>query len=269
MARNRGSDPAHWWGNFIVSPRSVTRWRIGPLTLAAQRLPGEWRLGHELADDPLMDLSECTSGLGVDSLETMSAIQRVALAGESEELCLTPRPADRPIVSRPDAPLQVSAGQEVTLYVGTPLWVEVASREPGRILERVPTQRLSDTWFGPPTAAGDLCYASRSFCRLVLGEVPKRPHRAVTAVSIRNSSSAPLPILRFKLPMEQLGLFVAEDGRVWTHDILFESGEGGEFATLEIGDRAPRNAVGAQALSAPSVRPSGHRVVRAFSSLFS
>jgi hypothetical protein len=269
MPQTRSDSLAQWWGNFVIARSSVTRWQIGPLTLSAQRLAGEWRLGYESADDPLSDTSKRAPNLNAATLDQMAAVERFAVSGESEEVRLEPRPANRPIVSRPDRPFHVLPGEEVTLYVGSPLWVAVSSVSPQKALIEIPTHRPSDTWFGPPTADGELCYASRTFCRLVLDEVPRRPHRAVTAVLIRNPSKEPLPILRLKLPMEQLGLFAAGDGRVWTHDVIFERGEGTEFAQLQIGERAPSAAKDAKSLLPPRVRSVGNPVVRAFSSLFS
>ncbi len=262
-------DRAQWWGSYSVAEKSVTQWQIGPLTVGAQRLRGEWRIGHQSVDDPLANTWRCTSGLDTASLEQMTNIERFAISGESNEIRLEPRAADRPLVSRPDLPFHVLPGEEVTLYVGSPLWVAAYSAADSKALLEIPSHRPSDTWFGPTTGEGELCYASRSFCRLVLDEVPRRAHRAVTAVIIRNPIQEALPIVRLKLPMEQLGLFVSGDGRVWTHDVILERGEGTEFAQLEIGEGAPRDAPGAEQLVDPRVRPEKNRAVRAFSSLFS
>jgi hypothetical protein len=257
---------SEWWGSFSVAERSVTRWQIGSLTLGAQRLAGEWRIGYQSTDDALADTVKCSSGLDATGLEQMTNIERFAISEESDEIRLEPRTADRPIVFRPDLPFHVLPGEQATLYVGSPLWVAVSSAPSSKALLEIPSHRPSDTWFGPPTEEGELCYASRTFCRLALSEVTRRAHRAATVVVIRNPSNETLPILRLKLPMERLGLFVSGDGRLWTHDVILERGEGTEFAQLEIGKGAPRSALDAKILVHPRVSPGGNRMVR---SLFS
>ncbi len=261
-----GSD---WWGSFSVAERSVTQWQIGPLTLSVQRLAGEWRIGYQSSDNPLTDTLKYASALSSEGLEQLANIERFAISEESDEIRLEPRTADRPIVFRPDLPFHVLPGEQATLYVGSPLWVAVSSPPSPKALLEIPSHRPSDTWFGPPTAEGELCYASRTFCRLALGEVTRRAHRAATAVVIRNPSNETLPILRLKLPMEQLGLFVSADGRLWTHDVILERGEGTEFAQLDIAEGAPRSAPDAKLLVHPRVGSGGNRMVRTFSSLFS
>lgn len=260
---------SEWWGSFSVAERSVTQWQIGSLTLSAQRLASEWRIGYQSSDNPLADNVKCVSDLDATGLEQMANIERFAISEESDEIRLEPRLADRPIVSRPDLPFHVLPEEQVTFYVGSPLWIAVFSASSSNALLDIPSHRPSDTWFGPPTGEGELCYASRTVCRLVLDEVPRRAHRAVTAVVIRNPSKERLPILRLKLPMEQLGLFESVDGRLWTHDVILDRKEGTEFAQLEICDRAPSSAPDARLLIGPRVFSNDNRMVRAFGSLFS
>jgi hypothetical protein len=50
--------------------------------------------------------------------------------------------------------------------------------------------------------------------------------------------------------------------------VILERGEGTEFAQLEIGDGAPRDAPRAESLVDPRVRSEQNRAVRAFGSLF-
>jgi len=265
MTERREAQP--WWGTFEVPHGQARRWTIGPLTLWAARFAGEWRLARTSEGNGGALAVERGIAVAVDELGTATSTVRYGVEGGGESLTLTPALADRPVVSRPDRPFVVSAGASVTLFLGTPLWLRV--RDGGRDLTDEPIARPSDTWFGPPTEEGELCYASRTFCRLLLDEVPLMPHRATTAVTIRNQTSDPLMLERLKLPVTSLGLYVAGDGRLWTESATFEWMQGTEMAAFRVEPGAPSRAPVAEPLAPPrmpSTSPSV--VVRAFSTLF-
>lgn len=66
--------------------------------------------------------------------------------------------------------------------------------------------RPSDTWFGPTTSEGEPCYASKTVCRLRVEDVPLRPHRCLTKVTLRNRADDSLSLDRLKLPVNALAL---------------------------------------------------------------
>src|SRR5690606_21791477 len=99
---------------------------------------------------------------------------------------LSPGAADRPVVARPEVPLQVPPGDSIRLYLGTPAWITVTAV--GVQLAEVPSRRLSDTWFGD-VDAGELCYASRTAASADLAAIRDLPGRVLTPVSIKNGSS--------------------------------------------------------------------------------
>jgi hypothetical protein len=261
-----------WWGRRRVPVGSAGRWRIGPLTLWIQRLEGEWRVAHETGDDPLdVSLQEDLPAEVGDLLEKEN-VTRFVIAGKSEEVVLSAVLADRPVVTSSEQPLSVPPGEEVAVYVSSPLWARVETGKPAKLLCELPTFRPSDTWFGPDTTEGELCYASRTFHRVRLEDVPVRPHRATTAVKIRNRARSMLSLERMQVPVMHLALYRAPDGRLWTHDVVFEREGDDNFVALHLGGRGKPGAVGpgeARQVAGPRVQPSGNIVVRAFSSLFS
>ena len=95
--------------------------------------------------------------------------------------------------------------------------------------------RPSDTWFGPSTLEGELCYESKTAVRFNLDNVPRRPHRAISVVRIRNRTDTQLSLERLKIPLPNLSLFGTEDGQLWTESITLERDEDGENATVKLG----------------------------------
>ncbi len=261
-----------WWGRRRVPVGSSGRWRIGPLTLWIQRLDGEWRVAYDRGDDPQdVSLQEEIPAEAGDLL-LKDGVTRYVVAGKSEEVVLSAALADRSVVTSSEKPLSVPPGEQVSVYVSSPLWVVVETGKPARPLCELPAFRPSDTWFGPNTIDGELCYASRTFHRLRLDDVPVRPHRATTTVKIKNSARSMLSLERMQVPVMNLALYRASDGRLWTEDVVFERSDDNDFVALRLGGRGKPGAVGpggAKLIAGPRVQPSGNVVVRAFSSLFS
>jgi len=186
---------------------------------------------------------------------------------ESGELELSPRLADRAVVSRPDLVFRLARQQEIIVFVSSPLWLLVSSG--GQALLDTPIYRPSDTWFGPPTKEGELCYASRTACNLRLPDCPVRSHRATTAVTVRNLADTELLIDQLKLPVHTLHLFEAADGRIWTQDALMERDSSNELAKVSGSTSPPEYALRPKPIAEPRQRAEPNAVVRAFSTLFS
>jgi hypothetical protein len=68
-----------------------------------------------------------------------------------------------------------------------------------------PTHRPSDTWFGPTTMTGELCYAIRTSVRLNLENLPARPGRAISVVQVKNQSRTDLKVEKPRVPSDRVG----------------------------------------------------------------
>ena len=213
----------------------------------------------------------------MDLLE-FDTVQRFGLSGDSERIRLSPRLADRPVVTTPQKPFYISPADSVTIYVGSPLWVRVemigSSRSDGEdsgeatLLVETPAVRPSDTWFGPTPYHGELCYASSTFCRLRLEEVTIRPYRAVTAATVTNHTDQPFLLERFKLPVLYLPLFSDQDSKFWTRDVKLDFRADEELSPLEYGPATPQHARDPELVSSPREVAEKNVAVRVFSSLF-
>jgi hypothetical protein len=255
-----------WWGTFEIPDGDTGRWRIGPLSLWAQRLSPEWRFAHEIGDDALDSSLAVQIPADPIDLTTSLEVHRYGFRSCPATVRLTPVAADRPLVVNPEQPVHLPAGEELIIYVSSPLWVRIEVGEPAVELCEVPTFRPTDTWFGPTTLTGELCYASRTSARLHLEDLPVRPHRAVSAVTIRNRARKSLPLERLKLPLPYLSLFTA-DGHLWTETVTFDHEAGRELASMRLGNKPPRHVDHAQKVCGPRSRPEKSVLTRAFDNM--
>ncbi|HLA40420.1 MAG TPA: hypothetical protein VJ417_10500, partial [Candidatus Glassbacteria bacterium] len=187
---------------------------------------------------------------------------RVSLKSTAEVIEIMPALADRPVVVRPEKPFYVLPGEEVTFYVGTPLWIRIESgRQKARLVD-LPLHRPSDTWFGPSTMVGELCYASRIFGKLTPEEISFRPHRAHTAILLRNRSAGSVLLDRFNLPVPNLSLYYDQNGNLWTQTVSLEMGEKEQEASLRLNANAPKEALAARHLAGPRQKPEQNILTR-------
>lgn len=256
-----------WWGVVGIPVGEVHHWRIGPTDLWVQRLGGEWRVARARGDDPMDGALESERLRQAPDLAALGDVDRFAVDDDEETMALAPKLADRPIVTRPQTPFHVPAGEQVTVYVSTPLWLQVCAGDPPDELLEAPIYRPSDTWFGPNTREGELCYASRTRFVLHLENAPLVPHRATTALRIRNQARDTLTLDRINLPVDTLALYQGVDGRIWTPDVSLDRARDDEFAELHVSSRGPQAAPGAAHIADPRRKSTGNAMIRAFSSL--
>ncbi|MDZ7827572.1 MAG: hypothetical protein U5R48_17990 [Gammaproteobacteria bacterium] len=156
----------------------------------------------------------------------------------SDVLRLTPLLPDRPVVARPREPFAIAPGQRATLFVGVPLWLELVTGDDAHLVAH-PSARLADTWFGPSTRSGELCYASLTNCRTSLEEMIRSSWRAVTPLVLENQGAEVWSLDRVALPVPLLPLFRAADGRYWTSELTALRERSGEVEAVRAGHSAP------------------------------
>ncbi len=240
-----------WWGDFTVPKDSTLRWQIGPTTLWIHRTARDWRLASLSGSDPF------DSRLGIaeplregDERPAEGTVTRYALRDEDDTVHLVPAHADRPVIVNAERPFFLPPGEEATLYIGTPLWVRILVGRRAVELTELPLFRPSDTWFGPNTLSGELCYAARTTARLQLENLPLRPHRAVSAARIRNRANTSLPLEKLKLPVKHLSIYCSEAGHMWTEQLTLERQADSEHANVRL-DGKPTRIVGAVTFVSP------------------
>ena len=192
-------------------------------------------------------------------------VRRYGFRDAGTTIELTPVAADRPMVFFPERAFYLPAGEELSLFVGSPIWIRFEAD--GKELFEFPSFRPSDTWFGPNTITGELCYSAKTSARLHLGNLPIRPHRVVSAVRIRNRASDILSLEKLKMPLPNLSLFAGLDGRLWTEQIALDREEDGDFAEMKL-DKAPPEIAGkTEKVAGPREKPDRKTLVRAFTGI--
>ncbi len=256
-----------WWGRFSVPRDHRGRWCIGPMDLHVRHVRQEWHV----ASESLRDVLDRTLDISVDAPSPTNSdlvFSRFCFRETTKDLLISPQLPDRAVVIRPEAPLYVPAGEEVTLFVSLPVWIRIEAGKPAKFLQELPIHRPSDTWFGPSTREGDLCYASRTSARLNVNDVPFRPHRAVASVVIRNAAEDPLFVERLNVSAQHLSLFATPDGYLWTEGMILEREADGEAVQAHFEKTAPAVAKDAVLLSGPRIAPDNNLLKRALHSFF-
>lgn len=257
-----------WWDPHPMAEDTAGRWRIGPLSLYAHRTRHEWRLSHSQSGDPLDGSFEQELPFPPADIPELEDSIRFGFVRSPDSLRLRPVLADRNVVLRPRSTLYIPPEESVSVFVSTPLWLQIAFGDKQPPMHEVPTFRPSDTWFGPTTLEGELCYASRTHPHLSLDELKRRPHRARTVVHVKNRAKDPLRLERLNVPVRHLSLFASSDRAFWTEPVTLTRESDGDLAAMRIGEGPPREAVGAVKLADPRAPAETNVVVRAFEAFF-
>ena len=257
-----------WWKGLSLDTGQTARLEIGPLVLQVCRLEEEWQVAYARADAPADDANDWQILVNNERLGADADLKRYLFKTASAKLQVVPALADRPVVIRPMTPFYIPSGREATIYVSLPVWLRVQVGDPPATLEEIPVQRLSDTWFGPSTREGELCYASRTHGRSSLEQLPLRHHRAMTAVIIRNRFEEAMLLERLCLPVKYLALFATQDGLLWTQPVTMIREEDGDMAALEIGTAPPEQIRKPTQVGGSRQEPDQRILLRTLSALF-
>ena len=248
-----GTSPTPW-GEFDFDSEVWRRWRLGPTTLWIQRLPNEWRVAWQESRDPGVELSLEVAREDPEGPPEAAQCERIASQRLSERLRLSPRLADRSVVARPETRFRLAPQGEVEIFIGTAVWLRLENVDPELVLLEVPARRLSDSWFGPSTTQGELCYSSQTAARLQRQNIPYAVHRAFTRVLLRNHAADDLVLERINLPVPNLALFEDPEGVLWTQSVRMERASDGKGAEVQIEAGPPDFSAASRRLAGPRVQ---------------
>tara|TARA_R110000868_G_scaffold117600_15_gene312547 strand:- start:54048 stop:54833 length:786 start_codon:yes stop_codon:yes gene_type:complete len=206
------------WDEYQIDLQSSGHWKIGPLHLWVTRFKNEWRISSLSNHDP----DDRTIEIEVPFKQPLSEDLETNRFGGKEttpSIRFTPVLADRPVVIRPEMPFYLPSTEEVTIYVSTPLWLNITVEPHSRKLLQIPILRLSDSWFGPDPTEGELCYAARTKAKLRFEDLTLIQYRALTKIVLKNSSSKQLFLERIKVPVNNLSLYSSKEAGLLTETI--------------------------------------------------
>jgi hypothetical protein len=253
-----------WWGNFTLEENQRRFWQVGPLSLSIERLPQEWRLATEIcetSEDVKIALEDHTR-----SAKNDLPFKRFVFQKSDSLVNLIPILADRAQVSRAETPFYLPAGESVIIYVSSPVWIRIEAGEQRIKLDEIPTLRQSDTWYGPNTCEGELCYFSPMFCRTQLAELTMRPYRIISPVVVHNNDKQALLLERLSLPLPYLSVYADNQSNLWTEEIIVKN-EPNSIHSVRHGKGAPHVAPYAKLISAPRLSPKALNFVNLFYNL--
>lgn len=257
---------ANWWQPRQLTAQQCWHVAIGPLSLYLERTTGEWLVAHQrhADDESLHRVLQQPVTERPDAL----TVQRYVFAQTTPAFRLQPRLMDRPVVVKTRQPVFIPPGESIRFYISTPLCVRLLL---GNDLDTQewPIVRLSDTWFGPSTRVGELCYAAKTQARHTLEELPLRPHRAVTQLTISNQDKKLLSIDKISLPVHLLSLFQCNDQTLWTESITLVHQADQPLAKFKIERQLPDAIKTAQRITEPRQSLEKNAFVRAFTDIFS
>ncbi len=256
-----------WWGRFSVEEEEAAHFGLGPLRLWVERRPSEWRISCRSEPDHRTDDILVEVPAAAPAPESGVHVHRFVTPERGGSIHIRPRPADRPVVSRPDPPVVVSAGARAVLYLSTPVWVELRAGDPPFELVDLPTFRPSDTWFGASTLEGALCYASHTSARMSLESLNPHRTRAFTKVVLHNSTSEQILLERLSLPARDLSMFADSDGFLWTETVTVEPSDERQLARVRFSAAPPDEAPGAERVCGPRDEHKGNVLMRALEAL--
>lgn len=256
-----------WWGAAKLAVGEIKVWGMGERKIAVQRLDKEWVVWNiEMATDSACEIKVAD----IDSSHPLPQTphSRHLVKQTSESISISPLLADRPIVARPATSLHILPGEHITLYVSSPLWFEMKLADKAPSLVDIPFLRPSDSWFGPSTMEGELCYAKYTDARVNLGQIEVRDHRAITPVLIKNQHTDTLVIERVNLPAPFLALYADEQNDFWTQEIEITYHSDSAKAGLRLRDTPPDRGKGKMRLVANARQVSdSHHFVKSIKSL--
>lgn len=207
-----------WWGEIDFELNETKTWRIGMRKISAQRKNTEWLIWNQEIEEESFEELVLEGEISVDN--SISLIpQRYLVEKTQKYLTASPRLADRAFIVRPNSTLNILPGEKIELYVSTPLWLALYNHSGTLPISDLPLWQPSDSWFGPNTMVGELCYSHFTEAKVTLDNIHKRSHRAITTISISNEHDELLAIERISLPTPFLNLYVDATHQFWTDKV--------------------------------------------------
>ena len=192
--------------------------RIGHLQLWLMRRGSEWLVHADWNDERVIRPSwENQPGAPEDVSPA-----RYLFRDAADALELRPALADRPVIARPRSEVTIPGGNDTTVFIGTPIWVQLREENDRDLLAEFPAERLSLSWFGENTMNGEVCYSTKTSARMALENIPQLVDYALTEVRIRNRTPKPLRFTHIKLPVRSLAVYRGPDGHFVTESVILE-----------------------------------------------
>lgn len=232
---------APWWGNYIIEEEQSRFFKIANIVLCLDRYSNEWHITSYKDIRGAVDLPTDTKELASESTYKLlkSLPQNVKpyktlSAYTTNEISLRPTLPDRPLLTALAHPYYIPSNQSLLIYVRYPIWILIKAGKPEIYLDEIPTQVISDSWFGIDTMSGELCYEAKTESATRLEDLSMDTTHVITPIRIENRSKETLVLQELKIPLPVLSIFCDLDNQLWTEEITI-SQESFHFANVTVG----------------------------------
>ncbi|MDU0355212.1 hypothetical protein RS130_16060 [Paraglaciecola aquimarina] len=256
-----------WWGDINFKVDQIKAWRIGERKICVQRKPSEWLVWDQHTSEENFEPLVLEESSNEQSLSDVVP-KRYLLNKTLGSLNVAPLLANRSVIVRPSSTLNVLPGEKVELFVSSPMWLAFYSHVNSSPISDIPFWQPSDSWFGPSTMVGELCYSKYTEAKVNLTNIQKRSHRAITTISISNEHDELLVIDRISLPLPFLNLYVDSSEQFWTDKICLIHHLDGDRPSFRIDKLMKNNAQSAlELVSMAREKTDEHTFMRSIKSL--
>jgi len=245
------------WGTGSLELDQPYTFRMGTLHASVTRSTKDWSLEYRYDQDRY-----------VRSSEQVASRLRTVLSATGSELLVSPTTADRSVVATPVDTIHIPAGAQVTLYMSSPLWAQFLIGNGSVCLADLSVMILSDTWFGPNTREGELCYSSATQARVFQDSLPLRPERIITPATFINEGEDGFSVDRLSLPLPLLSVYRGEHS-YWTQEVIIRREASLSEAQVHFEPIPPPQIADAELVTPPREQRNGSSISRALSMLFS
>ena len=190
---------------------------IGPLKVYYMLKTGEVNLAFDR--DPDKQHREIETVQLEDTSMPLVDWERWVIDENCDKISFSPVMPDRPVVVRPEMPVNIPAKHSARFYVSIPAWVAIFAHEKKETIElcRAASSLLSNIWFGD-LKSGELCYSLLTRARRDVTEIDYSPNRVLCPVLIWNRTGVDLNVERFCIHVEQLNIY--QDGKqLWSNGV--------------------------------------------------
>ena len=245
------------WGRYRLPQAEPLRVHLGFLAIFARREGDEIRLSHQQVTE---------EGTAPSMPDDPAAWSRWSGSESPGEIEIRPAFPDRPLVLRPENPFNLLPEARARVFVRVPVWVRVeVPGDRGGLLMEIPTQTLSDTWWGTPTE-GQGCYWLDILARRGAASEVFSPDRILCPLELSNRAREELPVEKILLRVEHLSIFRGP-GSLWSDEVRIHYRGEAEGSHLEMTGRTPPEAPGATRMAPPRIPMVKGLTARTFSRL--
>jgi len=235
MKQDTVQDETSWWGETEIQHDKCLQLFCGDLQLEILPKQNEWLVQYQLSKELTVFKVELAYISDSDDSIEFENKQRFVSSALPDHVILQPALADRAITCKPKVTVSLFPKQQISLFVGLPLWLQLHMDGIETAILDIPTVRISDSWFGPDSRRGVICYASTNNEQLDLKPTINHGTRATLEVSVKNNSDQILSLDKVSIPVPNLALYVDKEGKFCTRRVSLTR-EQDENASLAIDD---------------------------------